>query len=149
MKKKLVAMFLVLVVTVCLLPTAAFADYNPYLDEVYYKENQPAGQMGGTGGRNKTTTSKVYVVPSSSPSGVTLVQTVCYVGGSPTYKNVNGTVSLYSGTKYGITNRVYEDGDKSGTYVYMWLGVAPSNVSGSVSGVWSPDWTGSGNVSIV
>jgi hypothetical protein len=79
MKKRIIVLILVLIMAVCMFPCYAIADYNPYADEVYYKENLSAGSWGGTGARYKTTTSKVYVYPSYSPSGITLVQTVCYV----------------------------------------------------------------------
>lgn len=133
----------------CIFPVSAFAEENPYQDSVYYNETALVGTFYGTGARYKTTTSKVYVAPAASPSDVTLVQTYCYINGSITGKNVNGVASLTSGTKYGITNRIYEDGDKTGSYVYMWLGVSPYNKSGTINGVWSPDWTGTGTVVIV
>lgn len=149
MKKRFFAILLALALAICVFPASAFADYNPYLDEVYYKDNLAAGVWGGTGARYKTNTSKVYVYPDYSPSDITLVQTTCYVGGYSTFKNVYGNASLSSHNKYAITNRVYEDGDKTGSYVNMWLSVAPAFQSGTVHGVWSPDWTGNGNVAIV
>lgn len=148
MSKKLISMLLVLLMAVCMLPTSAFAE-NSYADTVYYKENLSAGEWGGTEARNKKTTSKVYVVPSYAPSSVTYVQTLCYVNGVATFKNVNGRVSLTSGYKYGITNRIYEDGDQTANGVSMWLGVSPAYSAGNVNGVWSPDWTGNGSVTIV
>lgn len=153
MKKRIASILLVLALVICVFPVSAFADYNPYADEDYYKDNVPVNAWGGTGARYKTSTSKVYVRPTSAPCNITLVQTVCYVNSNETFKNVNGAVSLSSGAKYGITNRVYEDGDISyydgKDCVLMWLGVRPYSQAGTVKGVWSPDWTGSGNVIIV
>lgn len=99
---------------------------------------------------NKTNTSKVYVKPATSPKGKTSVQTYCYVNGSKTNKTVNGTVVLADNTAYGITNYVYEHGDRTSTgQVEMWLKLKPTSGLGSTTGVWSPDWSGSGNVTIV
>lgn len=90
----------------------------------------------------KTDPSKVYVKPSKSPSGKTSVQTYCYDHGNKTNKTQAGTVTLTSGKAYAITNYVFEQGDKTGNYVYMWLRVKPTDKIGVTNGVWSPDWTG-------
>ncbi len=149
--KKLATIFWA-VVMMLLLCVTAFAE-NSYSDTYYYKENLSEGEWGGTGARYKTTTSKVYVVPTSAPNSRTRLQTLCYVNGAITNKAVNKDIVLINTnpeTKYGVTNRVVEDGDYTNTLgVSMWLGVAPLLGSGSLSGRWSPDWTGQGNVQIV
>ena len=47
MKKRIIVLILVLIMAVCMFPSYAIADYNPYADEVYYKENLSAGSWGG------------------------------------------------------------------------------------------------------
>ncbi len=152
MKKRLISTLLVLVLVVCVFPLSAFAD-NSYADTDYYKDYLSQGEWGGTGGRYKTTTSKVYVVPYSAPNHKTMLKTFCYVNGVITDKTVNPNLVITDTnpeTKYAVTNLVYEHGDHSNVGgVYMWLGVAPKLGNGSLSGRWSPDWTGYGNVIIV
>lgn len=97
----------------------------------------------------KTNTSKVYVKPDTSPSKRTNVQTYCYVSGKATNKTASGTVTLRNGHAYGITNTVYEKGDRSNGHVEMWLKMRATSGTGLVSGNWSPDWTGKGDVAIV
>lgn len=98
----------------------------------------------------KENTSKVYVKPKQSPTGYTMVQTWCKQGGANKNQTAAGTVTLTSGKAYGITNYVYEKGDKSGSSVIMWLKYKPSKLcNGAVSGVWSPDWSGKTSVTIV
>lgn len=97
----------------------------------------------------KTNTSKVYVKPSKSPSRRTDVQTYCNVGGRPTNKTSVGTATLRNGRAYAITNGVYERGDRVSGYVMTWLRMRGTSRTGTVSGVWSPDWSGRGDVTIV
>lgn len=131
-----------------LMSATAFA--GNVTDTDYYKENAKAGTWTSTSGRYKEDASKVYVHPESSPSGKTKVQTDCYVGGFASNETKNGSVVLQDGAKYGITNYVYENGDHNKVYgVLMWLALTPDSGSGVLSGVWSPDWTGSGSVTIV
>ena len=92
------------------------------------------------------------MAPSESPSLRTKVKTMCDVGGIITNKTKNsrGYVVLADDVKYAITNFVYEDGDYTTGYgVFMWLGMTPTYGSGTLGGVWSPDWTGNGTVTIV
>jgi len=112
----------------------------------YYCQN---GNWHTTRSYEKTNTSKVYVKPSKSPSRRTDVQTYCNVGGRPTNKTTAGTVTLKNGQAYAITNGVYERGDKVSGHVMTWLRMRGTSGKGTVSGVWSPDWTGRGNVIIV
>lgn len=102
-----------------------------------------------TNARNKTNTSKVYVKPAKSPSKKTKVQTYCYAGGTKVNKTKKGTVTLSNGQAYGITNYVYEQGDKKSGKVSMWLRVKPTSGVGVTNGVWSPDWSGKTSVKIV
>lgn len=92
-------------------------------------------------------------MPSSAPNSRTQLQALCYVNDKIENKAVNKNIVLINTdpeTKYGVTNRIVEDGDYTETFgVKMWLGVAPLLGSGSLSGRWSPDWTGNGTVQIV
>ena len=136
-----------LMVCVLMVSTAISASAANVTDTSYYKTNVSSGTWRATSARYKENNSKVYVYPSSSPSGKTKVKTVCYVGGVSTNKtkNSNGYVVLNSGSKYAITNYVYEDGDYTTGYgVKAWLNFTPTSGTGTLSGVWSPDWTGSG-----
>lgn len=140
--KKLISMAfaLIMIFSVCIIPAAA----ANVTDEYYYKENLYDNEWGGTGARYKTDTSKVYVYAVASAGYVQKVQTLCYVAGQITNKTNAGTVYLANGSKYAITNFVYEHGDYTTGYgVKMWLGVSPTGY-GNVSGWWSPDWTGTG-----
>ena len=116
-------------------------------DVDYYKSNMTAGSWGTIASNYKENTSKVYVYPSLSPDGRTMVQTLCFVGGLPANKtgSSNGYVVLLDNSKYAISNWVYEDGDYATGYgVRMWLRLTPYAGSGTLKGVWSPDWTGTG-----
>lgn len=138
-----------LLLTLCLFCSIAVSAFAANVtDEVYYKDYVAVGDWGGSGGRYKENNSKVYVYPSSSPAGATKVTTCCYVATVATNKTnaAAGYVTLQDGQKYAITNWVYEHGDKTTGYgVNMWLGLSPVSRSGSLRGVWSPDWTGTGS----
>ncbi len=115
-------------------------------DTQYNRYNVTSGIWVNTSSRYKEDASKVYVYPSKSPSGKTTVKTYCHVGGVDTNKTYRTEgVLLSSGSKYAITNYVYEDGDYTIGYgVKMWLRMTPSSGKGELKGVWSPDWTGYG-----
>lgn len=121
-------------------------------DTDYYIQNATTGTWKTTNGRYKTNNSKVYVYPSESPSGYTYVATMCYVDGFPTNATVaeKGYVRLRNGYKYAITNLIYEDGDPTQNMgVQAWLCLQPTAGTGTLRGVWSPDWTGKGDVTII
>lgn len=122
-------------------------------DKTYSPYVFTANTWRSSGEEFKEDNSKVYVVPSMSPSGKTKVKTMCNVGGIANNKTKNsvGYVVLANGSKYAITNFVYEDGDyTTGKGVNMWLSMTPTYGTGLLQGVWSPDWTGLGsNITIV
>lgn len=115
-------------------------------DTRYYKEGVTAGTWISSLSRYKENSSKVYVYPSKSPCGKTRVKTYCRVGGVGTNKTYRTAgVLLTSGSRYAITNYVYEDGDyTTGKGVAMWLKMCHSSGTGDLEGVWSPDWSGYG-----
>lgn len=128
----------------------AFADVEdkPY-DPNY---SVPSSTWASCVPRYKENNSKVYVAPEKSPSSRTKFRTMCKVGGitSNKTKNSAGYVVLANDSKYAITNFVYEDGDYTTTKgVNMWLSMSPTYGQGLLEGVWSPDWTGTGVVTIV
>lgn len=147
MKKKMIAVICSIVAAMSLTIPASAANttnkpygYTSYAAQLYHETTH----------YEKTNTSKVYVKPSASPSGKTNVRTCCYVNGASANKTQAGTVTLSDGVAYGITNYVYEQGDKdSNGWVSMWLSVKATSGSGSVTGVWSPDWSGITPVTIV
>lgn len=143
-----------LTVLICALATATFTT-TPVLaanttDKPYGYTSITASNYHETSHYEKTNESKVYVKPSKSPSGKTNVRTYCKQGGITKNKTVADTVTLSNNKAYGITNNVYEHGDKtSEQWVMMWLNVKATSGSGKVSGVWSPDWSGTTSVTIV
>ncbi len=121
-------------------------------DTEYYIENAEYGTWVTTSGRYKENDSSVYVYPSESPSGYTYVKTLCYVEGFPTNATTaeNSYVRLHDGVKYAIENTIYDVGDPTQNVgVLAWLGLQPTSGSGTLSGLWSPDWTGKGDVTLV
>ncbi len=116
-------------------------------DTRYYKEGVTAGTWISSLSRYKEDSSKVYVYPSQSPGGKTWLKVYCRVGGVGTNKTAKyEQVLLTSGSKYAITNYIYEDGDyTTGKGVAMWLKMTPYSGTGTLEGVWSPDWTGTGS----
>lgn len=128
----------------------AFADVSDKKYDTPY--SIPANAWTSTERRYKENNSKVYVAPEYSPNARTKVKTMCNVGGiaSNKTKNSNEYVMLTDGTKYAITNFVYEHGDYTTTRsVHMWLSMSPPYGRGMLRGVWSPDWSGTGVVTIV
>lgn len=115
-------------------------------DYPYYKAGVTAGTWITTYAQYKENSSKVYVYPSKPANGRTWVKTYCRVGGVGTNKtNRTEGVLLTSGSKYAITNYVYEDGDyTTGMGVETWLRMTPYSGTVAVKGVWSPDWSGVG-----
>ena len=146
-KKKLTA-FLCALATACLATTPVLAANTT--DKPYSYTSITATTYHETTHYEKTNDSKVYVKPSKSPSGKTHVRTYCNVGGVSTNKTVAGTVTLSNNKAYGITNYVYEHGDRTDqNWVMMWLMVKATSGAGQVSGNWSPDWSGTTSVTIV
>lgn len=148
MEKKIIKRVSVLLM-VCMLmaSTVVFAFAANVQDTEYYEKNVAAGSYRPTESRYKTNTSKVYVYPSYSPSSRTMVKTMCYDAGVVANKTNTpiGYAVLTSGTKYAISNFVYEQGDYTTGYgVNMWLRISPTASKGTLRGVWSPDWTGAG-----
>ena len=115
-------------------------------DTRYYKADVTADTWISSLSRYKEDSSKVYVYPSKSPGGKTRVKTYCRVGGVGTNKTYRTAgVLLSNNSRYVITNYVYEDGDyTTGKGVAMWLRMTPYSGTGTLEGVWSPDWTGYG-----
>lgn len=116
-----------------------------------YSIYSTSGTYAGGGGRYKENNSKVYVYAISAPGTArTNMRTYCYVSGVSTNKTNAGTVTLESGYKYAITNWVYEHGDYTTGYgVRMWLAASPTSGSGTMTGKWSPDWSGTGSGIII
>lgn len=136
--KKLISVSLTAVLLASALSVPASADT---VDKDYSFYDISASSWASTATAKKDTTSETYVAPEYSPNGTTLVRTYCYVGGSAVNKTTRGTVSLVSGNKYAINNYVYEDGDKYGGKVTMWLQMSPGAGRGVLRGKWSPDFT--------
>ena len=147
--KRISSLLLVCMLMVSMVVTA-FADVRDEKYDTSY--SVPANAWTSTERRYKENNSKVYVAPKYSPNARTKVKTMCNVGGiaSNKTKNSNGYVMLTDGTKYAITNFVYEHGDYTTTRgVHMWLSMSPPYGRGMLRGVWSPDWSGTGVVTIV
>jgi hypothetical protein len=138
-----IASILTLLLSICIVP--AFAANITDVD--YYATGTTAGTwVSSNTYRYKEDNSKVYVFPSATPGTATKVRTQVYVGGVATNKtaNSNGYVVLQN-AKYAITNYCYEDGDYTTGYgVRTWLNLTPNSGSGTISGVWSADWSGTG-----
>lgn len=153
MEKKIfkrVSVLLMVCMLMASMAVTAFADVRDQDYDTSYSVT--ANYWARSPRRYKETTSKVYVAPESSPSSRTKFQTWCNVGGQEKNKtkNSNGYVVLNDGSKYAISNFVYEDGDYTTTLgVHMWLRMSPNYGKGLLKGVWSPDWTGTGVVTIV
>lgn len=142
--------------------SVAFADAN-YTDKYYYESYAGPYAWVYSNSRYKGTPSKVYVVSLTAPTGKTRMRTIAYVDGIPTNKtggNINSPtdyVTIYVSSSeanpspYGITNRVYEDGDYSYSEkgYRMCLQMSACETGGELYGKWSPDWTGNGSVTIV
>lgn len=120
-------------------------------DTSYYKNSVPAGTWRDTPEREKENNSKVYIKPLQAPNSKTKVRTYCYVSGNGSNQTTANYVVVEDNIKYAITNYVYEHGDHSGSNntVKMWLSLTPKSGTGTLSGNWSPDWSGSGYVTIV
>lgn len=153
MESKIIKRISTLLLACALMATTVVSAFAANIrDEDYTRYNVPANTWVNSPARYKENDSKVYVAPSESPSLRTKVKTMCDVGGIITNKTKNsrGYVVLADDVKYAITNFVYEDGDYTTGYgVFMWLGMTPTYGSGTLGGVWSPDWTGNGTVTIV
>ena len=135
-------------ITTCLATSPVLAANTT--DKPYSYTSITATNYHETTHYEKTNTSKVYVKPSKSPSDKTNVRTYCKQGGKAKNKTVAGTVTLSNNKAYGITNNVYEQGDRTAeNWVMMWLMVKATSGTGTVSGVWSPDWSGTTSVTIV
>lgn len=148
MSKKRLTAFLCALATTCLATSPVLAANTT--DKPYSYTSITATNYHETTHYEKTNTSKVYVKPSKSPSGKTNVRTYCKQGGKAKNKTVAGTVTLSNNKAYGITNNVYEQGDRTAeNWVMMWLMVKATSGTGTVSGVWSPDWSGTTSVTIV
>lgn len=148
MNKKRLTAILCTLATTCLATTPVLAANTT--DKPYSYTSITAQNYHETTHYEKTNDSKVYVKPSKSPSGKTNVRTYCRVNGNSTNKTVAGTVTLSNNKAYGITNYVYEYGDRtSDNWVNMWLMVKATSGAGQVSGDWSPDWSGTTSVTIV
>lgn len=142
--KKLVTIACAFVMTLSICAVPAFA--ANVQDTSYYFTNSTTESWRVTNHRYKQDASKVYVYAYSSPSGKTLTHTDCYVGGSVANETAAGNVYLRDNHKYAITNFVYERGDyTTNRGVEMFLDMKPNSGSGTLSGVWSPDWTGTGS----
>ncbi len=140
MKKRFLAAICSLITAMSMTVPASAANTT---DREYGYVSVTATNYHETGHYEKTNTSKVYVKPSQSPSGKTFVQTWCKRNGSSVNETSAGTVTLSNNQAYGITNYVYEYGDKmSNGYVSMWLKVKATSGHGWVKGDWSPDWSG-------
>lgn len=147
-KKRLTALLCSLATITSFATTQVFAANTT--DKPYGYTSITASTYHETSHYEKTNTSKVYVKPSQSPSGKTNVRTYCKQGGVARNKTVAGTVTLSNNKAYGITNNVYEHGDRtSENWVMMWLNVKATSGAGKVAGVWSPDWSGTTSVTIV
>lgn len=148
MSKKRLTAFLCALATACLATTPVLAANTT--DKPYSYTSITATTYHETTHYEKTNSSKVYVKPSKSPSGKTNVRTYCKVGGSSMNKTVAGTVTLSNNKAYGITNNVFEHGDRTDeNWVMMWLMVKATSGAGTVAGDWSPDWSGTTPVTIV
>ena len=148
MKSKRIIAFLcamVAVFSLCAVPafaSTADSDYSKYMSYT--------GSWYSVDERDKDTSSKVYVHPTNAPNAVTNVQTWGYsrengniseMGTATNFTDAT-TVFLTSGEYYAVTNYVYESGYRDGSAAPMWLRVKPNLGSGTVAGVWSPDWSG-------
>lgn len=144
--KRIFAFICVLVIAISMLVIPASAANTE--DKPYYNSYIAAGTWHTTYGYYKENASKVYVKPSQSPTTYTRVQTWCYdaSSGNASNKTANGTVSLPLGYACVITNYVYENGVKTTDGVFTWLKMTPSSGTGTLSGNWSPDWSGIGDV---
>ena len=148
MEKKIFKRVSVLLMVCMLMASTVVSAFAANVQDTdYYEKNVTAGSERPTESRYKTNTSKVYVYPSYSPSSRTMVKTMCKDAGVITNKTNTsfGYAVLTSGTKYAISNFVYEQGDyTTGSGVNMWLRISPTAGKGTLRGVWSPDWTGTG-----
>ncbi len=148
--KKSILGTLICVMLICVmvasLSFSAFAVTDANVkDESYYMSYVSANSWAATGGRYKTNNSRVYVAPEKSPTGYTEAQTRCYVGGVTTNSTTAkaGYALLKDGKKYAISNTVFQSGDyTTNKGVWTWLRLTPNSGAGTLSGVWSPDWTG-------
>lgn len=141
----LICVMLICVMVVSLSFSAFAATDANVKDEPYYVSYVSVGSWVKTAGRYKTNNSRVYVAPEKSPTGYTKVQTRCYVGGVTTNSTTakNGYVVLKDGSKYAISNTVFQSGDYTANDgVLTWLFLSPRSGAGILTGVWSPDWTG-------
>lgn len=146
--KKRISMLLMCAILLSLVAFPASAANTT--DVAYYKSSISSGTWISTTGNYKENASYVYVLPNSAPNGYSRIKTFCNVSSIGTNKTGNPSkgsasssyVSLKSGRAYAVTQMVYEHGDYTSGYgVRMWLSMTPDSGSGSMSGVWSPDYT--------
>lgn len=152
MKKYSRVVYLILalaaIASMLVLPAAAANTEDVY----YYYTDVASGSWEYTNARYKTNSSKIYCYPTVAPASKTSVAAWCYSSASGQAINRTGTssnlstsisVTLTTGTKYAITNRVYEDGRQETNGVMTWLYLSPVGGSGTLYGCWSPDSSGS------
>ena len=138
MEKKIFKRVSVLLMVCMLMASTVVSAFAANVQDTdYYEKNVTAGSERPTESRYKTNTSKVYVYPSYSPSTRTMVKTMCKDAGVITNKTNTsfGYAVLTSGTKYAISNFVYEQGDyTTGSGVNMWLRISPTAGKGTLPG---------------